>query len=299
MNDNEIRVLSIGPDDVAPGEPEDLAGYGPFRFDRCDEAQALANLSARHYDAIVVTGHWDGWKRLAGDTAVLVAWPAPIASESLQWLRAGAEDVLALDELGLPSWPRRLRAAVERQRVRASMRTAYATDALTGLPHQQQLIEHMSHLMALREREPSPMALIALRIEGLATTEARLGREAASVLRRKLAVRLRAGLRASDVVASIGGDCFAVLLSSIEASADAERVGAKLRAALSRRLTVAGQDVAVATAIGIASFPEDGAQPDLLLRRAVGLAAASQATGRLGLSNWVESGGKGPEAAND
>jgi hypothetical protein len=37
------------------------------------------------------------------------------------------------------------------------------------------------------------MALIVLRIEGLAATEARLGTESANVLRRKVAVRLRSG----------------------------------------------------------------------------------------------------------
>ena len=52
----------------------------------------------------------------------------------------------------------------------------------------------------------------------------RLGREAANVLRRKLGVRLRAGVRASDVVASLGDDGFAVLLGSILSPADAHRV---------------------------------------------------------------------------
>ena len=71
-------------------------------------------------------------------------------------------------------------------------RKAYATDLQTGLPNRQQLIEHMSQLLALRGREPAPMALLVLRVEGFATTEARLGRESANVLRRKVAVRLEA-----------------------------------------------------------------------------------------------------------
>ena len=61
------------------------------------------------------------------------------------------------------------------------------------------------------------MALIVLRIGGLARTAEQLGAEAANVLRRKAAVRLRAGLRASDVVASIGNDAFAVLLAWMDA----------------------------------------------------------------------------------
>jgi GGDEF domain-containing protein len=86
----------------------------------------------------------------------------------------------------------------------------------------------MTHLLALREREPAPMAVIALRIEGLSGVAASLGRESANVLRRKVAVRLRASLRASDVVASIGNDAFVVLLAWIDSPADGERVAGKL-----------------------------------------------------------------------
>jgi diguanylate cyclase (GGDEF)-like protein len=150
----------------------------------------------------------------------------------------------------------------------------------TGLPHQQQLVEHMSHLLALREREPAPMALLVLRIEGLALAQQRLGADAAHVLRRKLGVRLRAGVRASDVVAALGDDSFGVLLAALLAPADAQRVGAKLLAALKAPLTIAGQDVAIAVALGVAQYPQDGVQPDALLRRAAGLAASAAAQGR-------------------
>lgn len=232
------------------------------------------------------------------DTAVLVVVESLDPAVVLDWLRRGAQDVLLADELDAPSLPLRVRAAIERQRTAREARTAYATDLETGLPHRQQLIEHMSQLIALREREPAPMALVVLRIEGLATTAARLGREASNVLRRKLGVRLRAGVRASDVVAALDDDSFAVLLGSLLAPTDAARVGEKLLKALMEPLRVAGHDVAVASALGIAQYPQDGAQPDTLLRRASGLAAAAAAQGRAGLSNFDEAGGP-PAAAND
>jgi diguanylate cyclase (GGDEF)-like protein len=193
----------------------------------------------------------------------------------------------------------RLHGAIERKRHEREARTAYATDLETGLPHQQQFIEHVSQLLALREREPAPMAVLALRIEGLATTEARLGREAANVLRRRVGVRLRAGVRASDVVASLGDDGFAVLLGSMLSPSDAVRVGAKLTKALMEPFKVAGQQVAVASALGIAQYPQDGAQPDVLLRRAVGLAASTVVQGRAGFANFGEIGGAPAGAAND
>jgi diguanylate cyclase (GGDEF)-like protein len=287
------------------------SGFGPFSVRACTQRDdVLAPPVGTRWDALILAddGSADatdaaGAASIAAesalDTALLVVVPALDPPVVLAWLARGAQDVMRRDELEAPSLPQRIRAAIERKRIERKARKAYATDLETGLPHQQQLIEHMSHLLALREREPSPMAVLALRIEGLATTEARLGREASNVLRRRVAVRLRAGVRASDVVASLGDDSFAVLLGALLSADDAQRVGAKLVASLLKPFTVAGSEVTVAAALGIGQYPQDGTQPEALLRRAVGLAVSTAAQGRAGFANFVESGGQAPAAAND
>lgn len=297
MSESLLRVLQVGDasESMAIGVVD--ADYGPFESVCCLAPAALQRLADTPIDVLVVLGGWDGWTRCASHVAVVVVCDTPTPDHVMQALRAGAQDVLSRAEAASGAWPRRLRAAVERQRVRAATRQSFATDVHTGLPHVGQLIEHMSHLLALREREPAPMALLVLRIEGLATTMARLGPEAAGTLRRKVAVRLRAGVRASDVVASVGDDAFAVLLSQIDTPADADRVGRKLLGSLGETFKVGGSDLAVATALGIAAYPADGTQPEMLLRRAAGLAASAQATGRAGHANRLERGVAA--AAND
>jgi len=280
----------------------DASGFGPFQVQVCaDRESVLAQLASGGGDAVILRDDAQA-ARLAAEigpgSALLVVAAGLRAPAVLEWLARGAQDVLHPDELAAGTLPQRLRAAIERKRLERDARVAYATDLDTGLPHQQQLIEHMSQLLALREREPAPMALLVLRIEGLAATEARLGHEAANVLRRKVGVRLRAGVRASDVVASLGGDCFAVLLGSILSPDDAPRVGAKMMKALMEPLRVGGHDLGVAAALGIGQYPQDGAQPDALLRRALGLAAAAPAQGRAGFSNFGEPGAPAG-AAND
>jgi diguanylate cyclase (GGDEF)-like protein len=297
------RDLTIATQLNLPAQALQASGFGPFAVLRCDGHDAvLARLAEATCDALVLTDDAEAVEIAAevGREIAIVVVVADLApARVLAWWERGAQDVLTAAELAMPSLPQRLRAAIERKRLERDARTAYATDLDTGLPHQQQLIEHMSQLLALREREPAPMAVLALRIEGLATAEARHGREAANVLRRKVGVRLRAGVRASDVVASLGDDSFAVLLGSILSPADAERVGAKLMQSLLQPLRVAGEDLSVATALGIGQYPQDGAQPDALLRRAVGLAAAAQAQGRAGFSNFGAPGAAPVSAAND
>jgi len=269
-------------------------------------AHAADASGARAYDAVLLraTGR-DALAALvqrpdlpqaAFDAAVLVlATEAEDALES-ELLRQGVEAVVqAYDLTGLP---RAIRHAVVRKRVERSAHTAYATDLATGLPHQAQLLEHMTQLLALREREPAPMVLLVLRIEGYAGAAAKLGGEAANVLRRKVAVRLRSGLRASDVVAAIGPDAFGVLLGHLEALGDGERVAAKLVRSLQQPLVVAGQPCPVAAAVGMALYPQHGKDAESLLKRASAQAGSVATVGRAGYAGAAVRGGGAP-AAND
>ena len=242
--------------------------------------------------------HWTSLSHAVLDTAVialLVEAPAEVVLGAL--LERGVQDIVVQTDTPAEALQRRMDIAVRRKALDREARKAFAVDLATGLPNHTQLLEHMTHLLALREREPAPMAVIALRIEGLASVMALLGTESANVLRRKVAVRLRASLRASDVVASIGNDAFLVLLAWVDAATDGQRVAAKLVQSLRQPFNVAGQDVAVAVSAGLALYPEDGKTADALLRRSVGQAASLATVGRDGFSNRIE---RGPgKAAND
>ena len=279
--------------------------YGPFKLTICaDHDDSAAPWVEGGCAAIILVDDetLDAGALVANasrDTVIVVIVAAISPAVVVEWLQRGAQEVLLFEEVAAGFLPRRLRAAIERKRIERDARRFYATDLDTGLPHQQQLIEHMSQLIALREREPSPMAVLVLRIEGFSTAQERIGSSCASVLRRKVAVRLRAGVRASDVVAFLGQDYFAVLLGAMLAPADAARVGAKLLKAMMQPFTVTGNDVSLAVSVGMARYPEDGAQPDALLRRARDLATLTPVQGRIGMANFQEAGGIALPAAND
>lgn len=294
----------------AGAEPPDLAtsAFGPFVVEHCaDLAQAGAQLRLQRYDALAVAPadaaaeaaleHWPGLSSAVLEMALLVIASEPSAPQVRRWLQLGVQDVLparecSAERLALAVWQ-----ALARQQIGQAARRAYATDLATGLPNHAQLMEHLTHLLALREREPAAMALLVLRLDGLATAEARWGAEAVQVLRRKVAVRLRSGLRASDVVAAIGPDRFAVLLARLDDAADADRVAAKLLSTLQRPVRVAGDEIALAASIGVARAPAAGGDAEALLRAASGQASGAEAQGRAGFANRVERGGVA--AAND
>lgn len=296
MPDTPFKVLLLD-DAESPWRDSD---HGPFevtvahaldgagRFDAvvC-HAPAAADLQALARRADLT--------QAAFDAALVVLSGADDRPTALALLQQGVQAIVA--ERESDAIARAIRHAIERKRLEQAARHAYATDLATGLPHQAQLLEHMTQMLALRERDPAPMGLIVIRIEGLVSTAARLGGEAANILRRKVAVRLRSALRASDVVASIGPDSFGILLGHIEASPHVERVAAKLVRGLQQPFAVAGQSCAVSPAVGMALYPEHGKDARSLLQRAVAQASSVAAIGREGFASRVE---RGPaQAAND
>lgn len=270
-------------------------------------AQARALLAdARAWELAAVSaealGEPAAWAALARQGAVVLREEGDPADPAVaaRWRDAaqrGLQDVFGAADWHLPAVALRLRAAVWRNRQARETRLAYATDLATGLPHRQQLLEHMTQLLALRAREPAPMAVLVLRVEGFASAAARLGAEAAAILRRKLAVRLRAALRASDVVATLDDDRFAVLLAFVDAPAHVDGVCAKLTQAVQRPLSVGGASVALAVAVGLQRHPQDGSEATALLQAAAARADAGPALGREGFANRVEAGPA--RAAND
>ena len=293
---NPFQVLCLS------SQPPDLitSGFGPFVVQSCTSLDHLADqLHAQSRDALLIDLRqaggvekltvWTALPRALLDAAVVVVAPEPTWADCQRLLQLGVREVIGSREASGDVLGRVLRLAVERKRLDDSARRAFSTDLTTGLPNHSQLLEHMTHLLALREREPAAMALIVLHLDGFRAVEGAMGVEAANVLRRKAAVRLRASLRASDVVASMGSDMFAVLLAWIDAEDDGERVARKLLQAVVQPFQVAGQNVPVSARIGVGQYPAHGRDAQTLLRH-----AASQ----------VSSGGMGrllggAAAAND
>ena len=217
------------------------------------------------------------WQAVLRDIAIVLVLPSlddANAALALRLVTAGVQEVLDRREAAA-GLERRIRFATLRKQQERNARKSWSTDLDTGLPNREQLLEHLNQLLALRARQPASMALLAVRIDGLAEIVSTHGAEAAQIVRRKVAVRLRGAVRASDVVASLGGGTFALLLATIEAAADAQRVALKLARLLREPFSVLGSPLGVAAHIGVAVHPADGADAEPLLATALASALAA------------------------
>ena len=296
-----IRLLLVGAVNASPAVPADEPAVEIERAASLIDAQSCLGADAACdvvvLDAASVLVSAAEIDAIVARSALVVVVSSVEAEPALGWIHRGADDVMAPDELAAAAGWRRLRFAVERRRRGDVRRPAYATDPSTGLPHRQQFVEHLSQLLALREREPAPMAVLALRVEAPAHDGD--GAETAVLLRRKAGVRLRTAVRASDIVAYVGDDTFAILLGSVLAPADAARVADKLAAGVVVPFSIGGAELSASVALGLAHYPGDGNQADRLLRRALALAAVAPPMSVAGPAAGHDATGALRQAAND
>lgn len=171
-----IQLLFVG------AAPPDLAtsALGPFIVQSCSGLdEAAQHMQQNRFDALllrapdgVVLQQWPALSHAVLDMALVVLLPEPGGGTVARLLQLGVQEVVPTREAQPERIALALRQSVERKRLELAARRAYATDLGTGLPNHAQLMEHMTHLLALREREPAPMAVLVLRIEGLAAAEA-------------------------------------------------------------------------------------------------------------------------------
>ena len=156
----------------------------------------------------------------------------------------------------------------------AEMQRRLLTDSLTGLANRDALIRHVEDRIVQQRRrgDPRPFGVLFVDINRFKTINDEFGHDIGDAVLQELGKRLRAAVRADDLVARFAGDEFLVMLDSIERRDDAEQVRAHLEAVLRQPLEVlTGSktlEPALGAAVGVAIYPEDGQDVDTLVRHA-------------------------------
>lgn len=125
-------------------------------------------------------------------------------------------------------------------------------DPLTELLNRRELASRADYLLDRATRTGSNLAVLFIDVDQLKPVNDSIGHFAGDDVLREIASRVRAGVRATDVVARYGGDEFVVLLPDIHDVEDAFRVAESIRTAAIRPVMVSGQPVAVTLSIGVA-----------------------------------------------
>jgi diguanylate cyclase (GGDEF)-like protein len=152
----------------------------------------------------------------------------------------------------------------------ANDRLEYQTlhDSLTKLPNRTLLLERLEQAIVIAQREKSPLAVMIMDLDHFRDINDTMGHHNGDLLLKHVGTRLREALRDSDTVARLGGDEYAVLLPAVKDSQAAIMMVRKIQKLVEETAVISGQSLEVGASIGIVLYPEDGEDPDILMRRA-------------------------------
>jgi diguanylate cyclase (GGDEF)-like protein len=164
----------------------------------------------------------------------------------------------------------RNRAAAQRQWLDHQRRLSRLArrDALTGLPNRLHLQRLLPRLLARAARDETRLALLYLDIDHFKNVNDSLGHGTGDRLLTTVAQRLRASVAPNDIVVRMGGDEFVVVATMLPDSNPVNSIAERIRMSLAVPVDIDGVALSVAASIGISVYPEDGRDPEQLLKHA-------------------------------
>ncbi|CBL44823.1 Hypothetical protein HDN1F_12400 [gamma proteobacterium HdN1] len=164
-----------------------------------------------------------------------------------------------------------LDTAERRQSEQRIYRLAYY-DSLTEIPNRVSFFERLDQALASAGSTGTSLAVLFLDLDRFKPINDSLGHGAGDQLLKAVARRLLYCIRENDLVARVGGDEFAILLTRLNTPEEAESTAiitaSRILAQFATAFMIEGRDVFSSTSIGIALFPRDGQLPDELVRNA-------------------------------
>ena len=227
----------------------------------CDGMEVLKQLQAdrrlNHIPVIMITGDKD------------------------QSLIASAFNHGICDYISKPFLPVELRArvcsALKTQTLMEDLKQRAGFDALTGLPNKDNLFERIQNSIDASQHGLDLFAVMFIDLDRFKLINDSLGHDCGDLVLREAAKRLKASVRAGDVVARresnatvsrFGGDEFVILIESIPNVKSAESIASRILSAMSNPLTVGGRMLYLSASIGVVTSGGQYTTIDELIRDA-------------------------------
>jgi diguanylate cyclase (GGDEF)-like protein len=153
-------------------------------------------------------------------------------------------------------------------------------DELTGLPNRRRFMDIIMQAIPRAARTKTSFAVLFVDLDHFKEVNDTLGHDVGDALLQEVAKRLRASVRAEDTVARMGGDEFTLLLAETAARDDAAIVAQKIMEDFRNPVQAGAHLLFWQASVGIATYPDDGADAMTLLKAADSALYRSKEEGR-------------------
>ena len=137
-------------------------------------------------------------------------------------------------------------------------------DALTGLPNRAFFSEALRDGLLRAEREGEEVAILCLDLDRFKEVNDIFGHQAGDQFLQTVARDMQAVLKPGEILVRIGGDEFVVMQHGMAQPSGASELAERLERAVTKDIEVGGVMLRAGVSIGIAIYPQDGTEAEVL-----------------------------------
>jgi diguanylate cyclase (GGDEF)-like protein/PAS domain S-box-containing protein len=153
-------------------------------------------------------------------------------------------------------------------------------DSLTQLPNRVTFYDRLAFHMKKASRHQQAVAVFLIDLDHFKETNDTLGHYHGDILLKQTATRLQSCIRDSDTVARLGGDEFTIIIDEVDDLVVVDRIAENILKQMREPFNLNKHRVYVSASIGIAFYPSDADNTDMLLRNADQAMYAAKSKGR-------------------
>jgi len=159
--------------------------------------------------------------------------------------------------------------AIERKQAEEKLKFLSLYDYLTKLPNRVLFYDRMRQEIAYAKREQKKFVLMFLDLDDFKKVNDKFGHDIGDQLLQVVAKRFSKLLRKTDTICRLGGDEFIILLPRLrQPRENTVDVARKIFSSLNEPFLIKDNKICINTSIGIALYPDDGEEGEVLIRSA-------------------------------
>lgn len=160
-------------------------------------------------------------------------------------------------------------------------------DQLTGLPNRTLLNDHFGYALSLAQHSSNNLAIMLVDLDHFKYINDTLGHSIGDQMLIELAKRIKSVLRDEDTVSRSGGDEFVIVLPTASAN-NAANLADRLLEIISVPFLVDQHELITTASIGIAIYPDDGDNVEMLYKNADNAMYKAKQAGRNGFRFFTQ-----------